>query len=47
MGGMFTTVKVRDRLSGYGDPGNYDFPPGTVADAATAEALRRDGIEGN
>jgi FtsP/CotA-like multicopper oxidase with cupredoxin domain len=44
MGGMFTTVKVRDRLTGYDDPGDYDFPPGTVADAATADELRRDGI---
>jgi hypothetical protein len=45
MGGMFTTVKVRDHLTGYDDPGDYDFPPGTVADAATADELRRDGIE--
>jgi manganese oxidase len=44
MGGMFTTVKVRDHLTGYDDPGDYDFPPGTVADAATADELRRDGI---
>jgi manganese oxidase len=45
MGGMFTLVKVRERLSGYDDPGDYDFPPGTVAVAATADELRRDGIE--
>jgi manganese oxidase len=47
MGGMFTVVKVRDQLSRYDDPGDYDFPPGTVAEAATAEELRRDGIEGS
>ena len=33
MGGMFTTVKVRDNLSrgDYSDPGWYDAPEGTVA----------------
>ena len=33
MGGMFTTVKVRDNLAkgDYSDPGWYDSPPGTVA----------------
>ena len=33
MGGMFTTVKVRDNLrrGDYGDPGWYDAPEGTVA----------------
>ena len=32
MGGMFTVVKVRDRLpQGYADPGWYEHPPGTVA----------------
>jgi FtsP/CotA-like multicopper oxidase with cupredoxin domain len=47
MGGMFTLVKVRDRLTGYEDPGDYDFPPGSVAVAATADELRRDGIKIN
>ena len=32
MGGMFTVVKVRDRLASYDrDPGWYDHPKGTVA----------------
>ena len=32
MGGMFTVVKVRDRLASYNkDPGWYQHPPGTVA----------------
>mgnify|MGYP003551698824 FL=1 len=33
MGGMFTTVKVRDQLprDSYADPGWYDAPKGTVA----------------
>ena len=44
MGGMFTVVKVREKIEGFKDPGDYAFPPGTVAAAATAEELRRDGI---
>ena len=31
MGGMFTVVKVRDRLSGNRDPGWYEAPPKTTA----------------
>ncbi len=31
MGGMFTTLKVRDELAGYNDPGWYRAPAGTVA----------------
>ena len=31
MGGMFTTLKVRDQLAGYDDPGWYRAPAGTVA----------------
>jgi len=46
MGGMFTVVKVRDRLASYdGDPGWYKHPKNTVAEAATEDDLRRDGIE--
>jgi FtsP/CotA-like multicopper oxidase with cupredoxin domain len=45
MGGMFTFLKVRDRLRGGGDPGWYQHPAGTVASLATAAALKRDGIE--
>lgn len=45
MGGMFTIVKIRDRLTSYDDPGWYDHPRGTVADVASAAELQRDGIE--
>jgi len=44
MGGMFTIVKVRDKISGYDDPGDYAFPKGSVAAKASDEELRRDGI---
>ena len=45
MGGMFTNVKVREKLSGTGDPGWYDNPPDTLATTADAGDLRRDGID--
>ncbi len=45
MGGMFTIMKVREGLKGYADPGWYDTPPGTLATAAEAHDLRRDGID--
>ncbi|HVV85233.1 MAG TPA: copper oxidase [Kofleriaceae bacterium] len=45
MGGMFTIVKVRDRLDGDVDPGWYRHPPGTVASEASADELARDGID--
>jgi manganese oxidase len=45
MGGMFTVLKVRRGIATYDDPGWYTHPPGTVADAATADELRRDGID--
>src|ERR1700716_3283680 len=46
MGGMFTTVKIRDGLArdSYADPGPYKNPQGTVAyevDAPTAEVQRQ------
>ncbi len=44
MGGMFTVLKVRDKLASYDDPGWYDNPGGTLATLANAEDLRRDGI---
>ena len=45
MGGLFTIVKVRDRLRSYDeDPGWYQHPPGTVALKATDADLARDGI---
>lgn len=45
MGGMFTILKVRDKLQSYKDPGWYDNPPGTLAMNATEDELRRDGID--
>jgi hypothetical protein len=45
VGGMFTMLKVRDKLDGDTDPGWYDHPKGTVAAEATAAELRADGIE--
>jgi FtsP/CotA-like multicopper oxidase with cupredoxin domain len=45
MGGMFTIVKVRDRLVGDADPGWYDAPKPTVAAEATADELARDGVK--
>ena len=45
MGGMVTVLKVRDAITEYGDPGHYAHPKGTVAELATSEELRRDGIE--
>jgi manganese oxidase len=44
MGGMFTIVKIRDRLTGDGDPGWYSSPKATAAAEATGDELRRDGI---
>ena len=37
-------VKVRDGLTSYEDPGWYKHPPGTVADVAKPDELKRDGI---
>lgn len=45
MGGMFTVLKVRERLEGYGDPGWYDNPVETLARAAVPDELLRDGID--
>jgi len=45
MGGMFTVLKVRRDIATYDDPGWYTHPPGMVADAATPDELRRDGID--
>jgi hypothetical protein len=44
MGGMFTILKVREQLTGDGDPGWSDHPPGSVADAARPEDLAKVGI---
>ena len=45
MGGMFTIVKVRDRLDDPDDPSWFEHPAGTVAGEATADELTRDGIK--
>ena len=45
MGGMFTVVKVRDRLQSYDRPWLVSAPPGTVALKASAAELARDGID--
>jgi manganese oxidase len=45
MGGLFTILKVREGITSYEDPGWYQHPPGTVASLASADELRRDGIE--
>jgi hypothetical protein len=48
MGGLFTIVKVRDRLTSYDeDPGWYQHPPGTVALRASDADLARDGVDMN
>jgi FtsP/CotA-like multicopper oxidase with cupredoxin domain len=44
MGGMFTLVKIRDRLTGDADPGWYKSPASEAATEATADELARDGI---
>ncbi len=45
MGGMFTILKVRDSLTSYADPGWYEAPAGTLAEAAPSADLARDGID--
>jgi len=48
MGGLFTILKVRDRLKSYDqDPGWYEHPKGTVALKASAAELARDRIDIN
>jgi hypothetical protein len=44
MGGMFTIVKVRDRLPAGKDPGWYAHPRGTVASEVSAADLAKDGV---
>ena len=48
MGGMFSILKVRNRLDSYDrDPGWYEHPQGTVALKANDSDLSRDGIDIN
>jgi FtsP/CotA-like multicopper oxidase with cupredoxin domain len=44
MGGMFTLLKIRDRLEGDGDPGWYQPAAGEAATEASVDELARDGI---
>jgi hypothetical protein len=44
MGGMFTVLKVRKRLTEATANAWYEHPKGTVADEATAAELAGDGI---
>ena len=44
MGGMLTVLKVREHLTSYADPGWYQAPRGTMAQAASKQELERDGI---
>jgi hypothetical protein len=45
MGGMFTMIKVRKKLTEETANAWYEHPKGTVADIATADELARDGIK--
>jgi manganese oxidase len=46
MGGMFTILKVRERVVDYDrDPGWYENPPGTLSSEASKEEMRHDGIK--
>ena len=45
MGGMFTILKVRERLAAGSDAGWYAHPAGSVARLATAAELSEDGID--
>lgn len=45
MGGMFTILKVREKLTEGADAGWYEHPPGTVADEASKTDLDSDGIK--
>jgi len=45
MGGMFTMLKVRDKLTAASAAGWYEHPKGSVAEEAPAADLARDGIK--
>lgn len=44
MGGMFTIFKVRDNLTSYADPGWYQHPPGTVAEAVNMNNMQHNNM---
>jgi len=45
MGGMFTVIKVRDRVSSADAKTWYAHPPGQVASKASSTAMQKDGID--
>jgi hypothetical protein len=47
MGGMFSVIKVRDRVAGADAKTWYAHPAGSVADKAPDAAMQRDGIDPN
>lgn len=47
MGGMFTIFKVRNDLTSYADPGWYQHPPGTVAEAVNMNNMQHNNISQN
>jgi manganese oxidase len=47
MGGMFTILKIRDRLQPGDEHGYYAAPPETIAREASADELASDGILGS
>jgi hypothetical protein len=43
MGGMYTNIKVREKVEDYSvDPGWYQKPAGTLAEIASEAELKRD-----
>lgn len=44
MGSMFTIFKVRDNLTSYADPGWYQHPPGTVAEAVNMNDMQHNNM---
>jgi FtsP/CotA-like multicopper oxidase with cupredoxin domain len=47
MGGMFTIIKVRDRVAGADAKGWYTHPAGSVSEKASSAAMQRDSIDPN
>lgn len=42
LGGMFTVFKVREHLTNYADPGWYQHPHGTVAEAVNMQGMQHE-----
>lgn len=47
MGGMFAIFKIRDNLTSYADPGWYQHPPGTVAEAINMNNMQHNSMSQN